>query len=90
MLKRAEIIKRPSTKSAALNIRMTSVLGSTNHHIKAQNAAISDKRKTNIRALINIHILYPILTRFVKLKYPTLPRWSILSNVRQKMTKDDR
>jgi hypothetical protein len=82
MFNRAEITKSPSTSNAALNTRMTCVLGSTNRHIITQNATISDKRKTSIRALINIHILYPSLTCFVKPICPNLPPQPVLKHAR--------
>jgi hypothetical protein len=46
-LNTTRIPKRPSRSNAALNIRISCVLGSTTRHIKAQSAAISPIRKTN-------------------------------------------
>jgi len=57
ILKTAKITKRPRTSNAALNIRMSCVLGSTKRHIKAQIAAISPMRKTKDKIFLNIQRL---------------------------------
>ena len=57
ILSAARIPKRPNRSNAALNIRMSCVLGSTDRHMKAQNAAISPIRKTKDTMLPNINIL---------------------------------
>ncbi|MHC4171577.1 MAG: fumarylacetoacetate hydrolase family protein [Planctomycetota bacterium] len=56
ILNTARITKRPSTSNAALKIRLSCVLGSTNCHIKVQSAATSDMRKTKSTILPNINI----------------------------------
>ena len=57
ILKTAKITKRPSTSNAALNIRMSCVLGSTNRHTKPQIAAISPIRKTRDKIFLSIQRL---------------------------------
>ena len=57
ILNMAKIPKRPSSSNAALIIRMSCVLGSTNRHRKAQIAAISDMRKTKDTILPSINKL---------------------------------
>ena len=56
ILNTARITKRPSTSNAALKIRLSCVLGSTNRHIKVQSVATSDMRKTKSTILPNINI----------------------------------
>ncbi len=53
-LNTTRIPKRPSRSNAALNIRISCVLGSTTRHIKAQSVAINPIRKTNNIKLPNI------------------------------------
>jgi len=68
----ARTAKRPSTSNAALIIRMSCVLGSTNRHTKAKVVAISDMRNAKNRILLNIDPKYPILTRKSRQKCPAL------------------
>ncbi len=56
ILNTARITKRPSTSNAALKIRLSCVLGSTNRHIKVQRVATSDMCKTKSAILPNINI----------------------------------
>ena len=55
-LSTARINKRPRTSSAALNTRLSCVLGSTNRHIQVQSVATSDMRKTKSNILPNISL----------------------------------
>jgi hypothetical protein len=48
--------KRPSKSTAALNIRMSCVLGSKSRQTKAQSATISNMRKTKYTMSPNINI----------------------------------
>jgi hypothetical protein len=55
ILNMAKITKRPSSSNAALNIRVSCVLASTNRHIKVQSDATSDMRKIKYTILPNIN-----------------------------------
>ena len=54
ILNRTRIPKRPRRSTAALNIRMSCVLGSKIFHTKAQRATISDIRKIKDIRSVNI------------------------------------
>ena len=56
-LNTAKMPKRASRSNAALNIRMSCVLGCTNRHIQAQSVAISPMRKIKDTIPPNIDIL---------------------------------
>ncbi|HUV40322.1 MAG TPA: hypothetical protein VMW23_00860 [Sedimentisphaerales bacterium] len=57
--------KKPASSNPALNMRMACVLGWISCQAKVQNAASMANRKIEDRVL-NIYVLYPILTPPVK------------------------
>jgi hypothetical protein len=71
-LSTAKTAKRTRTRSAALSIRISCVLGFTKRHTNRQSATISDMRKTKDIISPSMEVLYPILTGKVKRNLPIL------------------